>query len=140
LSGITAIAAGASHTCALLTDGTVQCWGNNDNGQLGNGTMSMDGCSTPVAVSSLSGVTAIAAGGRLTCALLTGGTVQCWGDNYTTPVTVSGLSGVTAIDAGEHHTCALLMDRTVQCWGENEYGELGTGVSGMSTTPVAVKW
>ena len=79
----------AAHDCALLTGGTVACWGDNSFGELGGGTMTgpqtcLGGlaCSpTPVTVSGLSGVTAIAAGGGQTCAVLAGGTVDCWGDN-----------------------------------------------------------
>jgi alpha-tubulin suppressor-like RCC1 family protein len=157
LSDVAAIATGSGHDCALLTDGTVECWGDNSSGELGAGTMTgpqtcFDGspCSaTPVAVSGLSGVTALAAGGSQTCALLAGGTVECWGDNAygelgegtstgpqrcveefacsTAPVAVPGLSGVTALAAGAEHTCALLSAGTVVCWGDNTFGELGDG-------------
>jgi alpha-tubulin suppressor-like RCC1 family protein len=146
LSGVTAIAAGYDHTCALLPGGTVACWGDSEQGELGDGAAgpgtctAMQACSTtPVAVSGLSGVTAIAAGGKHTCALLSGGTVKCWGDNdygelgdgtidqSATPVAVSGLTGAIAIAAGAEQTCALLSDGTVVCWGDNSYGELGDG-------------
>jgi len=156
LTGVTAIAAGAAHTCALLSGGTVQCWGYNQEGELGNGT-SISPFVTPAAVSNLTGVTAIAAGAQHTCALLSIGTVDCWGVAYDgrlgtlddrrppllyglswTPVSVSNLTGVTALSAGYSHTCALLMDRTVQCWGNNDYGQLGNGTTNHSTTPVSV--
>ena len=83
------ISAGYDFTCALLTGGTVECWGDSGYGELGNGATTgpdtcnaPDGCSTtPVAVTGLSGVTAISAGFESACALLTGGTVECWGDN-----------------------------------------------------------
>src|SRR5207302_904281 len=80
LSGVTAVAAGASHSLALLSNGTVMAWGDNANGQLGNGAISR-GEVTPVAVSGLSGVTAIAAGSTHSLALLGGGTAMAWGNN-----------------------------------------------------------
>ena len=70
---------GSYHSCALLADGTERCWGQNDAGQLGNGSELNSG--TPVGVFSLPPSTAIAAGGRHSCARLADGTVQCWGGN-----------------------------------------------------------
>jgi alpha-tubulin suppressor-like RCC1 family protein len=153
LSEVTAIAAGSTHTCALLSSGTVQCWGSETYGQLGNGIASLNNLTStkPVSVQGLGGVTAIAAGDGYTCALLWGGTVQCWGDNAVgqlgnpqlkpqpTPQTVPGLNGVTAIATGDAHTCALISGGTVQCWGDNTYGQLGIGVvGGNSSMPTNV--
>ena len=75
----TAVAAGDSHTCALLANGAVSCWGQNNSGQLGDGTLTNR--TTPATVSGLSGATAVTAGGYHTCALLGDGTVRCWGSN-----------------------------------------------------------
>lgn len=144
----TAVATGFFHSCALRPGGAVECWGDNSNGQLGDGTTTTR--LTPVAVVGLTGATAIAAGGNHTCALLTGGTVSCWGDNggdvgdgtttqRTTPVSVVGLTGVVAIAAGNSHSCAVLSDGTAQCWGLNILGALGDGTTTNRTTPVPVQ-
>jgi alpha-tubulin suppressor-like RCC1 family protein len=155
LSGVAAIAAGASHTCALLLGGTVECWGSNADGQLGYPTTATcwNGipCSlAPMAVSNLKNVTAVAAGRDHTCALLSDGTVECWGrndygqlgngtmTNSATPVVVSNLAGVTAIAAGDSHNCATLVGGTIKCWGWNGSGQLGNGTTIDSAMPVTV--
>ena len=117
LTGVTAIAAGGDHSLALKSDGTVWAWGNNGEGELGNGRNTTS--NTPVQVNWLSGVTAVAGGALHSLALTTDGTVWAWGYNSfgelgnetygdsNTPVQVSELNGVTAIAGGYYHSLAL---------------------------------
>jgi len=146
-----AISSGDYNTCALLDDGTVSCWGSNDNGELGDGTNTNR--STPLPTSSLGtnrGAVAISSGGVHTCAVLDDGSVSCWGwNNYgqlgdgtitdrSTPTQTSSLgTGRTAvaISSGGIQTCAVLDDASVSCWGDNWYGELGDGTTTQRNTP-----
>lgn len=144
-STFTNVSSGSNHTCALLSDGTVNCWGLNSLGQLGDGTTTQR--VDPVQVLNLNKVTAIATGGYYTCALInnSGATsVWCWGHNNfgqlgngnitnsSSPVQVlvsSGvpLTGVKAISTGGYHTCAVLDNNTIKCWGKDMQGQLGNG-------------
>ncbi|MEZ4681267.1 MAG: hypothetical protein R2932_44340 [Caldilineaceae bacterium] len=145
------LVAGANHTCALLilNGGTVQCWGQNDMGQLGNGTTTNS--TTPTNVSGISNATALQAGLAHTCALVANA-VKCWGANESgqlgdgtqtkssTPVTVKGLPAGTirGLTTGDRHSCANV-DNAVYCWGDNGDGQLGDGSTENRATPVAVQ-
>ena len=154
LGDVVAVAAGSVHTCALIADGTVSCWGDNLFGQLGTSARSLDPVAAPAAVSGLSGVTAIAARGDDTCALLGDGTVRCWGtDDHgqigdgsivefrAVPTAVHGISGATAITVGNLFSCALLGNGTIRCWGEDQFAELGDQSTARKAvaTPVGVQ-
>ena len=146
----TAITLGSSHSCAVIVGGTIQCWGYNSNGQLGNGTTNSTYAGPPVTVANIpSGASAVAAGGYHTCAIVNGG-VQCWGWNaYGTlgnaqtmdspvPVAVNGLSSaVTAVATGSYHTCAV-SNSAAYCWGSNFNGELGDGTTIDHIVPAGV--
>jgi alpha-tubulin suppressor-like RCC1 family protein len=150
ISQATAIATYALGGCALVSGGTVSCWGSALAGQSGPGAQQL----TPTQVPGLAGVTAISAGGDTACALLAAGTVDCWADDSdgqvgngqsglfnVSPTPVVGLAGlkVTAVSVGTEHACALISDGTVWCWGDNSAGELGDGTVGAAAlTPVKV--
>jgi alpha-tubulin suppressor-like RCC1 family protein len=120
-----AVSVGVNHSCAVMSDKTVKCWGANDRGQLGDGTTTNR--DFPVDVNGVSNALSVAVGHNYSCALLEGGTVMCWGSAMYTgtgdptsiaqPQTVSDLSGVTQISAGIWQTCALTTSGEVFCWG-----------------------
>lgn len=140
------VAAGGSHSCALIGS-AVSCWGGNGSGQLGDGTTTQR--LTPVAVA-LANVAQISAGGEETCAVLGDGTARCWGGNSsgqigdgsttnrTAPTAVSGLTTVRSISVGQDHACAIVGDGAVSCWGSNANGQLGDGTTTSSSSPVTV--
>ncbi len=153
-----AVVAGVEHSCALLVDGSIACWGGNRFGQLGDGSTTSH--ARPKLVTGLqTGAVEIAAGDHFTCARLADGSVSCWGWNDTgqlgvgsfdgpsepqgfsvavTPVAVQGLRGAaTAVSAGAGHACAVV-DGDPFCWGRNELGQLGEGSLADRSAPVRV--
>jgi alpha-tubulin suppressor-like RCC1 family protein len=160
LAGIVGMSTGDFHSCALDSAGYVWCWGNNQYGQLGDGTTTSRSYATRVCATGsgqdctngtlLSGVAAIAIGKQFSCALTTSGGVQCWGENgagqlgdgtptnRSLPVGVSGLtSGVASLTVGNAHACAVVL-AGAKCWGYNEDGELGDGTQISRHTPTTV--
>jgi len=124
-------------------------WGAGDFGQLGNGGSGHS--PTAVTVAGVSEASSVAAGYGHTCAVVSGGTVKCWGLNSEgqlgdgglvwnspTAVDVIGISGATEVVLGHVHSCALVADGAVRCWGDNRRGQLGNGSTTSSGTAVAV--
>ncbi|EGW41825.1 cell wall-binding repeat-containing protein [Desulfosporosinus sp. OT] len=142
------VAAGGTHSLALLQDKSVAAWGNNDHGQLGDG--SFTNRNTAATVNGLSDIVGIAAGERHSLAVQSDGSVWAWGDNSSgqlgdgtlkersTPVKVKGLSQVTKIAAGGDTSLAITADGKVWAWGNNQDGQLGDGTTNNQSTPVLV--
>jgi alpha-tubulin suppressor-like RCC1 family protein len=127
----------------------VQCWGNNDFGELGDGTTIMR--SSPVSVVGLSNVKKIASGGSFTCAATEDGSAKCWGANIfgrlglnsaiamsTVPTNVIGISNVIDIAAGAAHACAINSSGDVYCWGDNTYGQTSDLITHTVSAPIKV--
>jgi alpha-tubulin suppressor-like RCC1 family protein len=144
--GVSALSAGDDFTCAALTNGTVQCWGNNNAGQLGTGTLLNS--SKPAAIPQLSGVSSVCAGFGFACATSSGG-VYCWGyggdcqlgnglcRSSSTPVAVSTLSGATQVACAGEVACAIVSG-SVYCWGNGPLGNASVFPPNGAPTPVAV--
>lgn len=152
---VRAIGLGGNHTCAILDDAALKCWGRNNNGQLGLGDIDDRGATAAKLPAALPAIDlgpgrtakAIAAGDLHTCVLLDDATVKCWGANPSGQLgrgdledrgdgagemgaslpTVDLGRKVKAISAGGFHTCAILDDDTLKCWGYNAEGRLGLG-------------
>ncbi|WP_437586259.1 hypothetical protein [Sorangium sp. So ce1000] len=141
------VSSGRAHTCALLTDGAVACWGAGNSGQLGDGEATNS--PSPVRAKELAGVTQVAVGGTHTCAVTTSHDLYCWGEGSSGQLGYGGeddrvvptvmLDGVDSVSAGLSHTCAGMIERMgerrINCWGHNESGQLGTGSFLQETTP-----
>jgi alpha-tubulin suppressor-like RCC1 family protein len=155
ITNATQVTAGIFDACALLVSHEIECWGYNGYGELGDGTTTgpamckgSDPCSpVPTQVSGIDNAAQVAAGSYDVCAVLTDGTVDCWGEsnlgNGTTgssdlPTPVTGITNATQVAVGGVDTCGLLATGHVECWGDNTYGQLGDGSTASSFTPEPV--
>lgn len=148
----TRVVSGANHSCALLDNNNVKCWGVNNYRQLGTPANAVPFSSTPVDVPGLSNnITQLASMADHSCGIHSGGAVSCWGadsfgqlgDGTVAPfkgaVDVNGLGGdARQVSTGVSHTCALVAGGGVKCWGSNEFGQLGNGNTTTSSKPVSV--
>ena len=137
---LTDLSAGGLHTCVLRQDGAVFCWGDNDVGQIGDGSR-WTRRAQPSRVVDLDDAVDVGAGRSHACAVRSGGEVRCWGRNYehqlgdgttsasTVPVAVMGVTGAVQVDGGRQHTCARTEAGAVFCWGANGNGQLGDGTT-----------
>ncbi|MFZ5896492.1 MAG: RCC1 domain-containing protein [Myxococcota bacterium] len=155
LSAGTAIAVSGSnyaHACGLVTGGAMFCWGSNDDGRLGTGSIPDQRTWSALGVKDMSSnVHNISAGRFHTCAVLASGAAYCWGRGVNgevgdgastsrdTPVAVTGLDDAIGIAAGGDHTCAIRKNGAAVCWGYGEDGQLGT-LWTSSASPVAVPY
>lgn len=146
---IRSMSLGSQHSCAILTDSNVYCWGESQNGQTGLGINADRKTMTSPANLDMKGVAEVAAGGQFTCALLASDEIYCWGLNssgelglgtnnthYIPSSPVSLTEVPVQITAGAAHACARLDNGTVRCWGDNSSGQLGDNNGGVdSNTP-----
>lgn len=135
LGRVRQLSSGDYHACALGTDGSVSCWGNGENGQIGRDDKRA--FSTAVRIEQLGKASQIASGANHVCALQDDGRIKCWGRNTEgqlgdgksgskiKPVFVSGIAGATALWSGHTFTCAEVEGGAVRCWGDNKKGQLG---------------
>jgi alpha-tubulin suppressor-like RCC1 family protein len=149
------VSSGMQHSCAILSDNSVACWGRNSYGEAGTGTISSE-VKTPTVVAGLTSVVALSVFGHSTCAAKSDGTVWCWGEmafdreggiaiNDKLPQRVTGLADIVALTGSNSHACALERSGGVKCWGRNALGALGNAAlndpsyaGGVVTTPVQV--
>ena len=142
------VEAGLQFVCALLASGQLKCAGQNNRGQLGDGTNTNS--TTPKTVLGVADPVVISSQRLHSCAVLPGGTIKCWGYNaygqlgdgttadQSTPVEVVGISSATDVAVGNLHTCAVVGAGSVKCWGYNDGGQLGDETTEPSTTPLTV--
>jgi alpha-tubulin suppressor-like RCC1 family protein len=150
-SGAAAVAlgAGAFHTCAVMDDDSLRCWGGNADGEVGDG--SFDNAREPATVRPAGSTGRAATSDRFSCSIDAGGAVLCWGDNTygqlgngdledrEVPTEVALEGEATQIALGDDHACARMKSGELWCWGSNALGQLGPDAGAMEKEPVRVR-
>lgn len=152
MGGASAVACGQYFTCAIV-NGLTWCWGRNDTGELGNGSLNPPMSGQPSQVAGIQQVTAITAesSGRTACAILSTNQMACWGDgnggeivpgsgaNYPMPQPINGLPAgqIQSITIGDGHACAVVLGMPY-CWGNNSHGQTGQQPGGFTNNPTQV--
>ena len=140
LNNFASIGLGDNHGCALAANGTMQCWGQSNFGQVA-GASAVGQSAVPIA--GMTGILAIGVGGNDSCAIQSDGSVKCWGEwanawhtgvvgdgGSASPLEVLGVSGASAIAVGKRHACATIPSLPMRCWGHNDLGQFGNGTPG----------
>ncbi|QZY29126.1 RCC1 domain-containing protein [Nocardioides coralli] len=135
-AGWASIEASHIHTCAVKTDHTAWCWGNNRLGQLGNGAVSNTGHPLPIQVGTDADWASVTTGYNFTCGLKLSGDLYCWGEGYG-PIPVLRGSGYKSVSAGTTHACAVSLAGAMSCFGSNNYGEAGSSLDEHAWTAVS---
>lgn len=146
------VAAGRNHTCGLTLAGAIRCWGTNDHGQIGDGTVTTP-VLTPYTVDSGTTYVSVFAGEDSTCGITSAGVLKCWGlnasgqlgDNSTTdrhsPTVIDAGTNYSQVSIGAtfyYHTCGITSAGVLKCWGLNASGQLGNASTTATTVPVVV--
>jgi alpha-tubulin suppressor-like RCC1 family protein len=143
------VSLGLKHTCVVLVSASIKCWGDNSEGQLGDGSTTDSNDPSSINLGS-SKVLAISTGAYHTCVIINDPLLKCWGDNSEgqlgdgtnidrlTPITISLSPSPVAISSGDSHTCSILSDASLKCWGDNSEGQLGDGTNTDSNSPVSI--
>ena len=136
------VAAGGYHTCAISTGNSLYCWGNNDYGQIGDGTIDTDRHS-PKRIGGAGAWAGVTGGSIHTCAISTGKSLYCWGYNSLgsvgdgttiprpSPRRIGNAGGWALAEAGDYHTCGISTGKSLYCWGVNDVGQIGDRTSGI---------
>jgi alpha-tubulin suppressor-like RCC1 family protein len=131
------VSAGFQHTCAVTTDDRAYCWGDNESGQLGNGSFINESRPAPVEGGLLFRV--VSAGFGASCGITTTSQLYCWGNDHSHPADISGGRLFRQVDVGgANHSCAVGTDGKAYCWGGNTEGKLGDGTTTFRSSPTAV--